>query len=43
MEDVAATSTIRNAILNVRTATEKLKSTQTEEGNERLKLKQTIL
>lgn len=42
MEDVAATSTIRNATLNAKTATENLKSGQIVEGNERLEIK-TIL
>lgn len=42
-EDVAATSTIRNVILNAKTATENLKSGQIVEGNERLNLKQTNL
>lgn len=41
--DVAATSTTRNATLNVRTATEDLPSAQVVDGNTRLNWKKTDL
>ena len=43
VEDVAATSTIRNAIPNVKTVTENVQSSPIVEGNEGLNLKQTIV
>lgn len=39
MEDVAATSTIRNVILNAKTVTERVMSVQNVGGNKQLNLK----